>query len=51
MAAIIRHNAASFVVASSVPRNDKLSTPSGPEGSSGSSGLVCRGVLVGPPPF
>ena len=26
------------------PRNDKLLTPSGPEGSSGSSGLVCRGV-------
>ena len=26
------------------PRNDTLSTPSGLEGSSGSSGFVCRGV-------
>ncbi len=26
------------------PRNAKLLTPSGPEGSSGDSGVVCRGV-------
>ena len=26
------------------PRNDTLRTPPGPEGSNGSTGLVCRGV-------
>ena len=28
------------------PRNDYLQTPPGPEGSNGSSAIVCRGVAI-----